>query len=465
MTYKGDSSGKRVQRARFWINAIGNMAGSFSKPCRGILVLAGHGGDMSTLAGLGVPEENIVAVDCDKEAAEYCQELYPKAKVVNGWVDSACRENSYNIAHLDFCGGLSQSNIWATAEVAKNFSDYPALLGVTMMKGREHACASNDRIMSPLPRASRRRRLKSISKAVERRLHIPLSDWVRHSGETVASLYRPGKFDPMEIIDAQTPWIHRSFGVLPAMRGAIGSADQFLKKSVLLTSLKRTGALAACVNVLLEPYGLEVWTYSSMGYHSVDRENGGLPFVTSGFVVGPTTKVNGMLNTLRDTGFGCAFDAMTCKESEESIRGYALSLCASLMSGRAGRGVSESCTESVAQILDLPQSTISAWKAHETRGTYVMTGDAARHELRRAAGQVATETATGWKRVAYSEQAPACDGLVPIDIGWGERFIFGTPEQRERLLSGDGEVDWGQPGPEDFEMAISPPNIVYKNND
>ena len=75
----------------------------------------------------------------------------------------------YNAAHLDFCNGLTLDNIRTAANVAKNVSVMPAVLSVTMMKGRETTGKGrpNMDICPAMNRAQRRAWMSDIKKGRE----------------------------------------------------------------------------------------------------------------------------------------------------------------------------------------------------------------------------------------------------------------------------------------------------------
>jgi len=120
-TYKGDSPGKKLARARMWLNASKTMQ-SLSVPYMGTIALAGEGGDASTLRGYGIEPSSVCFADYDAESVEYCQELYPGSYGHVGDVGDMSKEVLYNAAHLDFCGGLTIKNILTAATVARNGS-------------------------------------------------------------------------------------------------------------------------------------------------------------------------------------------------------------------------------------------------------------------------------------------------------------------------------------------------------
>ena len=137
-SFKGDSPGKKLARLRHWLAAAIWMD-VMSINYRGALVLAGHGGDVSTLKGMGFDPSSITAVDRVKSLVDYTSELYPDVFVGHGDVTDPASTGGrpYNAAHLDFCGGLTVENIKAVADVAAGAVTFPCWIGVTLMKGRE----------------------------------------------------------------------------------------------------------------------------------------------------------------------------------------------------------------------------------------------------------------------------------------------------------------------------------------
>jgi hypothetical protein len=144
-TYAGDSPNKKHARLMFWSKVLANlhranMNGFF-------LVLASReGGDISTLMGFGVPPEQIIAVDLEREALEICDEKlrrefpsYVGYKLVHGDVCDVARslKNRAAAVFLDFCNYLSPDVSKMSADCVDRAAMMNAMVGVGFMRGRE----------------------------------------------------------------------------------------------------------------------------------------------------------------------------------------------------------------------------------------------------------------------------------------------------------------------------------------
>ena len=157
-TYKGDSPGKKITRVRMWSNMM-LWANWLDMKNEGILVLAGDGGDLSALDGWGIDHDKITAVDMAKDSVDKCRERFPGIRTMHGALGKVVKNPNvkYNMAHIDFCGGLSMPNINTLNSVIQNADrSQPLILAVTMLKGREYKRAQG-KIVCKLPRQVRKR--------------------------------------------------------------------------------------------------------------------------------------------------------------------------------------------------------------------------------------------------------------------------------------------------------------------
>lgn len=139
--YKGDSPGKKAARYVLWTDLLKRIQArdSIYKPGEfKIVVLASEeGGDVSCLLGLGVPHENIFAVDQDQEALEKFSQRWPKVHTVHGdIVDAVKRIGKPNIVFLDFCAPLHQTLMKKIRGVAYKVA-IGGTLAIAVLKGRE----------------------------------------------------------------------------------------------------------------------------------------------------------------------------------------------------------------------------------------------------------------------------------------------------------------------------------------
>ena len=161
-TYKGDSPGKKLMRYRAW-TALQQLSQDLRLPFHGALVLAGEGGDLQVLKGLGCDMSKVTAVDRDKFLVDYCKDGFPEVNCVHGELsDIASSGIPFNTAHIDYCGSLSVDNVITTARVCHAVHSHPALVAVTMQKGREQMGRSG--LMGGVKRVHRRRLQKEARK-------------------------------------------------------------------------------------------------------------------------------------------------------------------------------------------------------------------------------------------------------------------------------------------------------------
>ena len=366
-TFKGDSPGKKLARVRHWISAA-NWMGTMGVPFEGALVLAGHGGDISTLMGLGFDPKKITAVDRARELAEYTGELYPESNVIYGDVATAARTDprpndfTYNATHLDFCNGLTVENIETIAHTVMGASTLPCWIGVTMMKGREQA---GDK--SPLVPKMGRRERRELQKLC--RKYYP-------EDTVMPELYSGGSFDIVrymamaeqrlrmvnrwacEKLQAKYPGARMTGRKFPFLRTG--------KLSCMGQNMVRADVLRQCVNAVLWRAGegrsaVRVRPVVVFGYHSGEgrKQGGGTSFITIGMVA-YSQQHSAYLNEVID---GPDSTLMTSENMRLDLGLRGLKHFAIDMS----RGFS---SEEIALTLDIKKGVIAAWKAHDTMGTY-----------------------------------------------------------------------------------------------
>jgi len=365
MGYKGDSPGKKYARARLWYK-IDVLLRIFKEECTGVLVLAGEGGDISTLAGIsqmpgpspgaggfslgGTRGISIHAVDYDKDYADLCWELFPLPGVeaVHGAASEIAPCVTYNVAHLDFCGGLTLENIQTVADVIRNANNIPVLIGVTMLKGREARETINGSTVAKMSRPRRRMVLRGLRKQGDLR---------------GAQLLQKGVFDPRITLrrceEKLRAYHNPDSSIFRKMFTRTGSLTPLGRAEI------RVDALRCLVNTLLLdlhtciPGGVELHTLSTMSYHSKSDHSAGTPFVTALYMAHAGCESEVLREILNITGGRViSVDCQSGGDAESELRKLALDL-SNLYS-----------TKRIAALLDIDPKTITAWKAHETRGTY-----------------------------------------------------------------------------------------------
>ena len=396
---------------------------TLEQKCKGILVLAGHGGDISPLKGLGIEPEKIIAVDTAEDAAEYCRELYPGVQSIHGEVVEVCKDVSYNTAHLDFCNGLSVDNLHTIKEVMISAVD-PSYISITMMKGREFGVESKDKL---LPKVSSRELRHHREGCIDRR------DWIS------AHFLNPKKpFDPRKMIESGTKKVRSHFPVKPYDKNTGRALQLYSPSGKNLTGLglavARAGVLHEILNACVGYYGIRIKPVLVTTYQSRTKYGNGTPFYTVGFIVSRDERVWERVQKILApaTSFSAQFMRMFSLlkgEEEISVRRIATELTGSGM---------YSCEEA-AKILDIKPMKVAAWKAHETMGSY---DDEDRTKY------------MNMSTIGHYEDRPDGTTITPIDpesegptisrmreeAGWG-------PEVELEVVAHFGQLDssWGRP--------------------
>ena len=350
-SYKGDSPGKKISRFRMWGNMI-RWAQFLGLPNDGILLLAGEGGDISCLKGLGINPKKITAVDLDEENVEFCAELYPKTTVVQGNVRDAAEKAPFRMAHLDFCGGLSVENIETVARTAYVMglrSEKPGILSITMLKGREYVGRQKGQLV---PKGSRRDRQKAARRFKE------------EGQEIGARMFKYGRFEPRKLLKLAESRLRRLCpDDSPEFDGDVYLFNKGGKLGPLGTAMTRAEVVRQCTAALV--FGENTRNPISMhcvgvqAYHSRNKKQHGTPFVSMTFLVCREKVLEAIRPTISEglQLFGI-YRAIDANAGEVALKHFALALSARLE------------TQQIAQVLDIRPGTITAWKAHASMGSY-----------------------------------------------------------------------------------------------
>ena len=134
-SYVGDSDGKRVARASFWLAAIQSMTRIVPGP---ILYLASRdAGDYRCLRGWGGGlEDRAVGYDIDPDAIRLAQERYPAARLALGDITESEHLNRADIVFIDTCSNASNTLCALIRKISREIS-VGCLLGIGFMMGRE----------------------------------------------------------------------------------------------------------------------------------------------------------------------------------------------------------------------------------------------------------------------------------------------------------------------------------------
>jgi hypothetical protein len=250
-------------------------------------------------------------------------------------------ELSYNAAHLDFCNGLCLDNIQTFSHVCCGVCSFPAVINVTMMKGREGSSKINPGLIPARTRNERRALRNSATKA---------------GNLCGTQLLTQGTFDPKLAIKRAKDVLRK----LTQKDPNPGLISKNGKITNLGNGLARAYALQNCVTYLLEPAGVQVGLLSCYCYHSRSKASGGTPFVSANFLICSKKNVDYCRSHInKHSDRLVAFEMLPGGESKETLRDAALAACSSNIP-----------LDAVAELFDIPRDTIIAWRAHETRGTY-----------------------------------------------------------------------------------------------
>lgn len=136
--YRGESFGKKAARLSFWEKAL-SVLQEKDLPIRALVLASREGGDISTLLGLGVPRESIVAVDIDRFAVQSCLEKWGPP-VLHMSLEEAIerhKDEPFTVIHADFCNVVSAKLVNSLARVITRGVRCDTLIGVVIKRGRE----------------------------------------------------------------------------------------------------------------------------------------------------------------------------------------------------------------------------------------------------------------------------------------------------------------------------------------
>lgn len=354
-TYRGDSPGKKVSRAKLWTQTAQWMT-SINQPYLGSLVLAGHGGDISVIKGMGMNPARVTAVDICQDAVDYCKELHPEANVLKANAAQISKNILYNTAHLDFCNAISIENMQTIVEVIRNIRK-PGIVAITMLKGREVGKQDFRQLVPKITSAQKRYAKKT---AASQGFYI-------QSNLMLSKRYKCELSHLMEMAEKEM----RSF-----LGGLKGWAELTKNQPKNCHMFKRTGSLTALgfafkrlvlIKSILQAamYGEEIHGYPVFctTYQSKTKHSQGTPFYTVAFIVSDNPKddhtvQSKIFDSWNSTGHGQYFRSLMSGEEQLALRIAAAELSKLYSAGQ------------VAQMLDVKKGRVVAWKAHDTMGTY-----------------------------------------------------------------------------------------------
>jgi hypothetical protein len=146
-TYKGETLGKKIARAWFWI-VVREYLGERFLTGHHLVLASREGGDVGVLKAMGVRPELIIAAEINKKAADEFSSKHPDVKTFNADVNTAASapglRKSVVCAHLDFCSWYTP-RVRATAiRVARFAVAERGVLSIGVMKGREQGALRDE---------------------------------------------------------------------------------------------------------------------------------------------------------------------------------------------------------------------------------------------------------------------------------------------------------------------------------
>jgi hypothetical protein len=312
-TYKGESPSKKMARAKYW-RAVKREMGDRFHTTTHVVLASREGGDISALKAFGVADSNIVAVDRVQEAAEACAAKWPGIEVVHGDIADVVEKRKDRVGSvlIDFCGPICAETVLTGRRVLRALN-YKSVFGWALLKGREQGdVVVNDG--SPMCRRERRAMLASNRNHLKKapntfRVMTEMMATGKVSAKTLVSLSGEDVGDNMARVYAYLTAVHATR--TDRWRGITEPKLLVLYQSQTATSR-----------------GVPMMMVMSVKHREDER---GVNRAANPNVM----KLNNM--------------------TDEMVRAYA---------------VSEAADADPALLLNIKPSTVAAWKAHATRGTY-----------------------------------------------------------------------------------------------
>jgi len=318
-TYKGESPAKKLARLEFWTRAVSIMGDRAGR----IAVLASREmGDYGVLSALGMAER-VVAIDRCASAVEAAKSKYPSADVRHTEAATLRLETQEPIAcaFLDFCSPICVDIIDTLALFAERGTPGD-LLGVGFLKGREQdterRCKSENAHLTS--RRHRRALLSKFGEGSRELIGIATGTHTSCRGIVQGSIYR--RFAPGE---ARARELALAVGAVSYQDIKLLGTIHYQSRTANSCGVPMTYALFRIVKNPLNRTG------SSVERAVADRVR--------------------ILGSTRAASFDVSVPADECL-----VRRKALDI--------------ESEGKDASLLLNIPRGTISAWKAHDTRGTY-----------------------------------------------------------------------------------------------
>jgi hypothetical protein len=296
---------------------------------------------------------------------DWCLDGFPQIIGIKGELADAARQGRpFNTAHIDFCGGLSVDNVLTTATVCAAAYTHPALIAVTMLKGREHKGASG--LLNGVPRHVRRRLMLN----------------ARKRGNSFAQhIFSNRRYDPRFLLKLEEARTKESLEQHLNWQRAgqhVRGSNLLMKKNGQLGPMAlgmiRATTMARSVECVWEAWELEkamglphenlcIQVVGAMSYHSGTEKGGGTPFVTT------------ILMVYRSSQWPLIEQALTSPEGAAACpyRSFTLKNGIDILKPTVAAMARQWDHKRVAEMFDIPVTSIPAIIAHDTRGSYAET--------------------------------------------------------------------------------------------
>jgi hypothetical protein len=356
-TYKGESPAKKLARFIYWIGVQRELGAKRFLTGKHLVLASREGGDISYLLGQDVPPQNIIAVEINPEAAMMVQEKFPKVRVICGEAEQIAREfkNSLVSAYLDFCSTIQKPLLEKIVKIMKFSMRSGGVIGCAFINGRER----DREIVTELGESKERAWIyhADVDKMSDRELAY---EYMSNMGDFIFpfSQIARNKFHILDFLNAHED---NACAVAKQIRPLFKES-----KNVSLAAIVRAHYVMKQLVQLGVTYRCAPVPLRFMNYMSTTKTSKGIPmFIVQGVVFKslPGTPVRNFKRKYSTTAYRRLPTIVNCDIDEDEIRRVVLSFIAWLEE----EGYT---TEDAHMLFNIPKGTVTAYKAHQARGSY-----------------------------------------------------------------------------------------------
>jgi hypothetical protein len=369
-TYKGESPSKKNARFMYWSEVMKHMENNRFFNSHHMILASREGGDISTLSGLGVLPNFIVAVERNPEAAYAVQEKYPSVRVVCSDAVKIAKEYRRKLSsvYLDFCGSLTPKLLNDIIQVAQHGLRDDAILGVTILSGREKGDMA-EAVEHEKERMTLKdeKYINALSNEDVVRLYNEMSKSRKHKDTHLQSFYDETSA-LLATMDAE---------------GMAAFANRMRKRhheghETAASAIARMHFLSSHLRETLGRFRVVVHPVSLISYVSMTDTSKGVPMAISLLRLQRLAKTMPLDKFHRKStqlciewGFPHVIDATcTLRDLRRDVLGYIRWVENQANKGKISLDTAKYVTSKAGALWNIDKETIIAWKAHETRGTY-----------------------------------------------------------------------------------------------